>query len=194
VVGVTEPTAPATPRWHRPARIAGRWALRVLVALIGALVAVLLFGRISAPIGPFDATLAFRPTGGGAQVAVPPLGALAVDVYDGPLRLEIQLQRVDQERARALATDPVRLSGVVDQVSEDLRSGVTRLVWTTAGVAVLGAAVTSLAVLRRRREPLIAGGITVALLAGTAGLGSPPGARRRSRPRRTPACWSTRTA
>jgi predicted phosphodiesterase len=171
VVGVTEPTAPATPRWHRPARIAGRWGLRVLVAVVGALIAVLLLGRVSAPIGPFDATLAFRPAGGGAQVAVPPLGALAVDVYDGPLRLEIQLQRVDQERARALATDPVRLAGVVDRVSDDLRNAVTRLVWTTAGVAIAGAALTSLVALRRRKEPLIAGGITVALLAGTAGLG-----------------------
>jgi predicted phosphodiesterase len=169
---VTEPTAPATPRWHRPARIVGRWALRVLVAVAGALIAVLLFGRISAPIGPFDATLAFRPAGGGAEVGVPPLGAIAVDAYDGPLRLQIQLLRVDQERARLLATDPVRLAGVVDKVSEDLRGAVTQLVWKTAGTAVVGAALTSFVVLRRRREPLIAGGVTLALLAGTAGLGA----------------------
>src|SRR4029453_10984184 len=98
----------------------------------------------SAPIGPFDATLAFRPFGGGASVAVPPLGALSVDVYDGPLRLDIGLQRVDQERARALASDPVRLAGVVDQVSADLRSAVVRLAWTPAGWALAGAAATSL--------------------------------------------------
>jgi predicted phosphodiesterase len=70
-----------------------------------------------------------------------------------------------------LATDPVRLAGVVDRVSEDLRSAVTRLVWTTAGLAVAGAALTSLVVLRRRREPFIAGGVTAVLLLGTAGLG-----------------------
>ena len=168
---MTEPTAPGPSPWPHRARIGGRWALRVLVAVVGALIAVLLFGRISAPIGPFDATLAFRPVGGGAQVAVPPLGALAVDVYDGPLRLDIALQRVDQERARALATDPVRLAGVVNQVSEDLRSAVTTLAWRTAAVAVAGAALTSLIVLRRRKEPLIAGGVTAALLLGTAGLG-----------------------
>jgi predicted phosphodiesterase len=145
--------------------------LRVLLALVGALVAVLLFGRVSAPIGPFDASLAFRPFGGGAKVDIAPLGSLAVDVYDGPLRLEIDVERVDQERARALATDPVRLNGVVDQVTSDLRAAVTRLVWLSAGVAVAGAAVTSLVVLRRRKEPLIAAGVTVAVLAGTAGLG-----------------------
>jgi predicted phosphodiesterase len=183
VVGVSEPSEAGTPGtesitatpspWPRRGRVAGRWSLRVVLALTGAIIAVLLFGRISAPIGPFDATLAFRPsTDGGAAVAVPPLGELNVDVYDGPLRLDIQLQRVDQERARALATDPVRLAGVVNQVSDDLRGAVVRLAWTTAGLAVAGAALTSLIVLRRRREPLVAAGVTTVLLLATAGLGA----------------------
>ncbi|HLM07115.1 MAG TPA: metallophosphoesterase [Blastococcus sp.] len=172
---MSEPTDAGAPRpsaWPGRARTGARWLLRAVVAVVGALIAVLLFGRISAPIGPFDATLAFRPSGGGAAVAVPPLGALTVDVYDGPLRLDIALQRVDQDRARALATDPVRLAGVVSQVSDDLRGAVVLLVWKTAGVAVAGAALTSWAVLRRRREPLIAAGLTTALLLGTAGLGA----------------------
>jgi predicted MPP superfamily phosphohydrolase len=171
VVLVTDPTATTPSPWRRHARIGGRWALRVVLALTGAVIAILLFGRISAPIGPFDASLAFRPGSGGAEVAVPPLGALAVDVYDGPLRLEVQLQRVDQERARLLATDPVRLAGVVDKVSEDLRSAVTTLIWRTALVGIAGAALTSWVVLRRRKEPLIAIGVSTALLVGTAGLG-----------------------
>jgi predicted phosphodiesterase len=152
--------------------VAGTWALRAVLALGGALIAVLLFASVQAPIGPFDATLAFRPAGGGAQVAVPPLGALTVDVYDGPLRLDIALQRVDQGRAQTLATDPVRLAGVVNEVSDDLRGAVVELVWKTAAIALAGAAVTTLAVLHRRREPLIAVGLTGALLLGTAGLGA----------------------
>ncbi|RBY97368.1 metallophosphoesterase [Blastococcus sp. TF02-8] len=166
---MSEPTASASP-WPRRARRAATWAARVALALGGALIAVLLFARVSAPIGPFDATLAFRPAGGGAQVSVAPLGELAVDVYDGPLRLDVDLQRVDQDRARALATDPVRLAGVVDQVTEDLRSAVVRLIWLTAVVALAGGALTSWAVLRRRREPLIALGLTSAVLAATGGL------------------------
>jgi len=173
---VSEPTESAVTAqpsaWPGRARAGGRFLLRVVVALAGALIAVLLFGRISAPIGPFDATLAFRPAGGGAAVAVPPLGALSVDVYDGPLRLDIALQRVDQDRAKALATDPVRLAGVVDQVSDDLRAAVVRLVLTTAGVALAGGALTSWVVLRRRREPLIALGVTTVVLLATAGLGA----------------------
>ena len=173
---MTEPSATesatAPSPWRGRTRVAGTWALRLVVAVTGALVAVLLFARISAPIGPFDATLAFRPASGGAQVGLPPLGALTVDVYDGPLRLDIQLQRVDQGRAQALASDPVKLAGVVDRVSADLRDAVVELVWKTALIALAGAALTSAVILRRRREPLLAAGLTGVLLLGTAGLGA----------------------
>jgi predicted MPP superfamily phosphohydrolase len=169
VDGVSEPTR-ETP-WHRRGRIALRWAVRVGLALVGALVAVLLFARMSAPIGPFDATLAVRPGTGGAEVAVPPLGSLAVDVFDGPLRLDIQLESVDQVRAEALASDPVRLAGVVDRVTEDLHDAVVKLVIRTTLVAIAGAALVSWAVLRRRREPLIAAGLTGALILGIASVG-----------------------
>jgi predicted MPP superfamily phosphohydrolase len=168
----SDPTAPAPSPWPHRARVAGRWSLRVAVAVTGAIIAVLLFGRISAPIGPFDASLAFRPTGGGATVAVPPLGALSVDAYDGPLRLDIALQRVDPERARALASDPVRLAGVVNEVSDDLRSALVRLALVTTGVAIAGAALASLIALRRWRESVIAAGVTTVLLLGAAGLGA----------------------
>jgi predicted MPP superfamily phosphohydrolase len=165
--------APATPpRWARPARVAERWGLRIVVAVAGAVLGILLVGRVQAPIGPFDATVAFRPVGGGAQVEIPPLGALDVDAYDGPLQLQIQLTRVDEDRARALATDPSRLDTVVDQVSQDLRSAVVRLIWTTAAAGLAGAAVTSFIVLRRRREPVIALGVAAVVLAGSAGLGA----------------------
>ena len=166
-----QPQDPASP-WRRRGRLAGLWALRVVLALVGALVAVLLFARISAPIGPFDATLSIRPGNGGAEVAVPPLGTLAADVFDGPLRLDVQLQRVDQERARALAEDPVRLSGVVDRVTEDLQGAVVRLAVITVLSALGGAALVCWVTLRRRREPLIALGLTGAVLAGIAGVGA----------------------
>ena len=83
------------------------------------------------------------------------------------------MQRVDQERARALANDPVRLAGVVNEVTDDLRGAVVRLAWTTAGLAIGGAVLASLVVYRRRwREPLLAAGITTVLLVGTAGIGA----------------------
>ncbi len=73
---MTGPDAPPArrplPRWLRPA---GRWGLRVAVALTGAVLGILLLGRVEAPIGPFDATLSFQPSlSGGAEVGIPPLG------------------------------------------------------------------------------------------------------------------------
>ncbi len=158
--------------WPRRGRLAGLWALRVALALVGALIAVLLFARISAPIGPFDATLAVRPGSGGAEVAVPPLGSLAVDVFDGPLRLDVQLQSVDQVRAQALANDPVRLAGVVDTVTDDLRAAAVELAVITVLAALGGAALVSWVTLRRSREPLIAAGLTGAVLLGIGGIGA----------------------
>jgi predicted MPP superfamily phosphohydrolase len=170
---VTEPPAPAPRRGLHRWRPVGRWALRVVVAVAGAVLGILLLGHVTAPIGPFDAQLSFRPSlTGGAQVGIPPLGALAVDAYDGPLELDIQLRRIDQVRAQSLAAHPAWVDRIVDEVSTDLQSAVVRLVWVTAGSAVLGAAVTSLLLLRRWREPLIAVGTTLVLLAGTGGLGA----------------------
>ena len=175
---MTEPAA-ATPTAaaETPARRSGYrralgWVVRLLVAAAGAVLGVMLFAHVEAPIGPFDATVSFQPTGGGAQLEIPPLGALAVDAYDGPLRLDVQLRRVDQVRALTLANDPTRLDGVVDMVSADLRTAVVRLTWTTGAAALGGAAVTSLVVLRRLREPLIALGLAAVLVTGTAGLGA----------------------
>lgn len=169
---MTEPPDDPTSPWQRRGRVAARWALRVGLALAGALIAVLLFARISAPIGPFEASLAIRPGSGGAEVAVPPLGSLAADVFDGPLRLEVRLQSVDQVRATALANDPVRLAGVVDRVTEDLQDAVVELVVITVLSAIGGAALVSWVVLRRRREPLIAAGLSGALLLGIGGVGA----------------------
>ena len=169
---MSEPTPTAPAPWGRRRRTTGRWLLRVAVAAAGALLGILLLGRIDAPIGPFDASLAFRPTGGAATVEVPPLGSLRVDAYDGPLGLDVQLRRVDETRIQALVTDPAKLDDLVDQVSADLQDAVVRLAWTTALAGVGGAALGSLVVYRRWREPLVAAGASLVLLAGTAGLGA----------------------
>ncbi len=167
--GMSEPTPPDRPGRRRTAV---RWLARVALTVAGALLGVVLLGRVEAPLGPFDATFALTPSGGGATVEIPPLGALDVDAFDGPLGLDVQLTRVDEARVRALVADPRRIDGLVDQVSADLQDAVVRLVWVSAAAAVGGAALTSLLVLRRRREPLLAAGLSVVLLAGTAGLGA----------------------
>ncbi|MFC7575516.1 hypothetical protein ACFQX8_26075 [Klenkia terrae] len=82
---MTDPT-PATPdedadetpvetverRPRTALRTTVRWLQRIVVALVGATLGVLLLGRVEAPIGPFDATVAFTPaTTGGAELEIP---------------------------------------------------------------------------------------------------------------------------
>jgi predicted phosphodiesterase len=156
---------------HRLSRRTAWWTARLLLAAVGALLGVLLFGRVEAPIGPFDATVAFRPVGGDARVEIPPLGALTLDVYDGPLQLDVQLRQVNEQDARALANNPSLLEGIVDEVTADLDTAVTQLAWKTAVAAVGGAAFTALLALRRPPEALTAAALSGLLVLGTAALG-----------------------
>lgn len=164
---VESPSSRTPPR-RRAARVLARWGARLAVALAGAVLGVLLAGRVEAPIGPFDATLTLRPTGGAAELVIPPLGSLAVDAYDGPLGLDIHLERLDQQRVTELATEPARRDGVVDRVTADLTDAVVELAWTTAAAALLGAGVASVLVLHGWRESVAAMSVTAVLLAGTA--------------------------
>jgi predicted MPP superfamily phosphohydrolase len=160
-------------RLGRVARRSGRWGLCVLVALTGAVIGVLLFGRMNAPLGPFDARFGVSPAGGGVALDIPPLGALDVDAYDGPLGLDVQLQRADEARIQALVDDPRRFDSLVDRITDDLGDAVTDLVVRSALGAVGGAVLLTFAVYRLRwREPVVAAGTVVVVLAGTAGLGA----------------------
>ncbi len=168
------PTTPSRPgRWGDLGRFAGRWGLCLLVALTGALVGVLLFGRVDAPLGPFDARFTVSPSGGGVALDIPPLGALDVDAYDGPLGLDVQLQRADELRIRALVDDPRRLDSLVDRITADFGDAVTELVVRSSLAAVGGALLLTLAVYRLRwRQAAVAAGAVVVVLAGTAGIGA----------------------
>ncbi|HJX44460.1 MAG TPA: metallophosphoesterase, partial [Geodermatophilus sp.] len=146
---MSEPTPTDRGDRARRRRTAVRWLARVALTVAGALLGVVLLGRVEAPLGPFDATFALTPSGGGATVEIPPLGALDVDAFDGPLGLDVQLTRVDEARVRALVADPRRIDGLVDQVNADLQDAVVRLVGVSAAAAVGGAALTALVVLRR---------------------------------------------
>ena len=66
----------------------------------------------------------------------------------------------------------MRLAGVVDQVSADLRSRRHPAGADDGRRGARRGALASLIVFRRRREPLLAAGVTAVVLAGTAGLGA----------------------
>jgi predicted phosphodiesterase len=144
----------------------------VLVGVLGALLGLLVAGRVSAPVGPFDARMAFQPTlSGGTTVDVPPLGQLQLDTHRGPVRLNVGISTLRADAARAIVSDPDQLRGLGDDAQSDLRAGLVRLVLRTALVTVLGAAALGLLVFRHRwRRVLASTGAGLGALLVTAGV------------------------
>ncbi|WP_019355097.1 metallophosphoesterase family protein [Streptomyces sp. AA1529] len=151
--------AATTRRSHR--RAAGL----VLVTLLGAWLGLLAVGSVREPVGPVDTTMTLRPSfSGGTKINVAPLGALALDSHTAPLRLDVDVDELDQERASALVDHPERIEGLQDEISDDVRSGALDLGVRSAVAVLTGSCALALAVYRRPRRALAAGGLSLALL------------------------------
>ncbi|MCA1223322.1 metallophosphoesterase family protein [Streptomyces sp. 8L] len=139
-----------------------------LVVLLGAWLGLTAIGSTPVRVGPMDTRMALRPSlAGGTAVNVSPLGALALDSHRAPLRLDVDVDRLDPERSEALVRHPERLSGLQDEVARDVRQGTGRVAARSAAAVVGGAGALALAVYRRPRRALAAGGLACALLAAT---------------------------
>ncbi len=164
-------TAEPADQWRGAMAGGLRWTARLVLALIGATLGVLLVGPVTADVGPFVTRVGLDVGSGTAKLAVPPLGELTVDAYDGPVGITVTLQRVDRARAEVLLDDPVALARVGDEAAGELRGAVISLAVRSTVAAVLGAAVLSALATRRPREIVWASLISLLLLLGAAGLG-----------------------
>ncbi|MCZ7415299.1 metallophosphoesterase [Streptomyces sp. WMMC897] len=141
----------------------------VLVTVLGAWLGLLTVGNVHKPVGPMDTTMTLRPSlDGGTRINVAPLGALELESHRAPLRLDVDVTRLDPERVGVLVDRPERLNGLQDQVAADVRSGTRDLALRSSLAVVLGATVLGLAVYRRPPRALAAGGLALVLLAGSA--------------------------
>ncbi|SCK38917.1 metallophosphoesterase [Streptomyces sp. WMMB 322] len=139
--------------------------------LVGAWLGLLVVGGIEAPVGPMDTKMALRPSlTGGTEVNVSPLGALELRSHAAPLRLDVDVDQLDQERASALVDHPERLEGLESEITSDVQAGTGDLALRSAVAVVVGAGVLGLAVYRRPGRALVASGLALALLgaSGTA--------------------------
>ncbi|MDN3058705.1 metallophosphoesterase [Streptomyces sp. SRF1] len=142
-------------------RAAGLAAVTVLGAWIGLLVV----GSVHISVGPMDTRMALRPSlTGGTKINVAPLGALELDSHHAPLRLDVAVDRLDPVRSQALVDHPERLSGLQDEVASDITHGTLDLAFRSCAAVVFGATALGLAVYRRPRRALAAGGLALTLL------------------------------
>jgi predicted phosphodiesterase len=140
----------------------------VVVVLTGAWLGLLIVGSVRAPVGPMDTRMTLRPSlTGGTKINVSPLGALELDSHSAPLRLDVDVDQLDPVRAQALVQHPERLSGLQDEVAHDVEEGATDLALRSCVAVVSGATALGLAVYRRPRRALAAGGLALTLLAAS---------------------------
>jgi predicted MPP superfamily phosphohydrolase len=148
-----------------------RGLLLVAVTLVGLSAGLLLAGPSHDDVGPFAAQFALTPSlGGGTEVQIPPLGALELATHDGPAHLTVRLDSLDQKRTLALATNPKGISEASQGAVADVQRGVTRLVFQSAGAAMLGALVLSALVYRDSRRVAICTGLALLTLAVSGGI------------------------
>ncbi|GAA0691810.1 metallophosphoesterase [Streptomyces cellulosae] len=142
----------------------------VAVVLLGAWLGLLVVGNVRVPVGPMNTTMTLRPSfTGGTKINISPLGALQLDSHIAPVRLDVNVDQLDPERSRALVDHPERLSGLQDEVTEDIARGTADLAVRSCVAVVTGAATLGLLVYRRPRRALAAGGLALGLLAASGG-------------------------
>ncbi|MCX3062453.1 metallophosphoesterase family protein [Streptomyces beihaiensis] len=137
----------------------------VAVVLLGAWLGLLVVGSVRAPVGPMDTRMTLRPSlTGGTKINVSPLGALALDSHTGPLRLDVDVDRLDPVRSQELVAHPERISGLQTEITHDVEHGTLDLAVRSCVAVVSGATALGLVVYRRPRRALAAGGLALTLL------------------------------
>jgi predicted phosphodiesterase len=152
-------------RWGPTARV-------VLFALVGAAGALALAGRVPAHVGPFDTTMAARPSlHGNTVVHLSPLGTIELDTHDWPIRLDLRVEELGLTEAERIADNPQVIDDLGDDVADDVRGALMSLVLRCVLVATVGGVVGALAARLGWRSALV-GLATGALLVVGAGAGA----------------------
>jgi predicted phosphodiesterase len=163
--GGREPGAAPVRRWGPTARV-------VLFALVGAASALALAGRVPAHVGPFDTTMGARPSLSGSTVVhLAPLGTIDLDTHDWPVRLDLRVEELGLDEAERIADNPQVIDNLGDDVADDVRAALVRLVLRCLLVATVGGIVGALAA-RLHWRSAVAGLATGAVLVAGAGVGA----------------------
>lgn len=144
----------------------------IAVVMLGAWLGLLVVGSVRTPVGPMDTRMTLRPSlTGGTKINVSPLGALELKTHTAPIRLDVDVDQLDPVRSTALVEHPERLSGLQAEVTHDVADGTSELAVRSCVAVVSGATALGLAVYRRPRRALAAGGLALVLLAAS-GVGA----------------------
>ncbi|MFD1662695.1 metallophosphoesterase [Streptomyces caeni] len=158
------PAAELVPQPHPWLRALGM----VTVVILGGWLGLLIVGDVRVPVGPMNTTMTLRPSlTGGTKINVSPLGALELNSHKAPVRLDVNVDQLDPVRAQALVDHPERISGLQREITQDVEHGTLDLAARSCVAVVSGATALGLAVYRRPRRAVAAGGLALTLLAAS---------------------------
>lgn len=110
-----------------------------LYAVAGALLAVALAGQVRAGIGPFDCTVAARPSlDGSTVIRLAPLGSIELDTHTAPVSVELRVDELRAADAERIARNPDVLAGLDDEIAADARDALRALALRTIVVSLIG--------------------------------------------------------
>ena len=146
---------------------------RALFALAGATLAVALFGRVPAKVGPFETTMSARPSlNGHTVVQLAPLGTIDLDTHDWPLAINLRVDQIGVADAERIARNPAAIDRLGDEAADEVRSALVGLVVRCTLVALAGGIAGALAARLSWRSvgvgAAVAGLLVLALGAGAA--------------------------
>lgn len=147
--------------------------LRVVVfALAGASLAVAVFGHVPAKVGPFETTLAARPSLTGETVVhLAPLGTIRLDSHDWPVSLDLRLDEIGLADAERIAENPAAIDRLGDDAADEVRAALVGLAIKCAVVALLGGIAGALAARLSWRTAAAGAGVAM-LFVSTLGVGA----------------------
>ena len=147
--------------------------LRVVVfALAGASLAVAVFGHVQAKVGPFETTLAARPSLTGETVVhLAPLGTIRLDTHDWPVSLDLRLDEIGLADAERIAENPAAIDRLGDDAADQVRAALVGLALKCGVVALLGGIAGALAARLSWRTAVAGAGVAM-LFVSSLGVGA----------------------
>jgi hypothetical protein len=156
-------TAPAAPASRK------RWPRLLVAAGFGALAAIGAASLLttSGDVGPTSVTVRVLPAlEGDTELAVPPLGGLAIDSHRSPLAVRARVDEIDIAEVRVLARAEDIDATLRSDVEHDVRSLAEKVARRIVVVALLAGIVAGALVPHRRWRNAIAGGVSGLLVVG----------------------------
>src|SRR4051812_7467594 len=95
-------------------------AFSVALGVIGGIIAVLLFGNVRQHVGPLETTFSVHPAATGrTDIDLAPLGSLRLPTHEGPLRLRVDVDRLQLTQAQQLLGDQNAVNDFPAQIERE---------------------------------------------------------------------------